>query len=584
MGSSEKNNIKIEIIIIIFAFLLLILISLGTRIHHLFQIEQIRNTTNSLYKHPLKVSNASLTITSDIYKIHSDLKNIILHIKKQERKDILEKIKKSNYNIYENLQIIEDNILGEEGKTLYISTRELFRQFEPIQNKVIQLINNNEVKKAIFIIKNEETKLILDLEYSLSILYEYAQNKALVFKNRSLKISRNVEITNLILLFITFIIFGLIAYFIIKRISNLIYRLDQNKNKLENILSEAPYPIMVHNEDGKILLLNKVWRDLAGYDYEQINTTDKWIKKAYHRDEELSKEEHEKFYSIKRRTDEGEYTINTNNNKKLIWKFSSSPLGIIDKKRTIVTSAVDMTEIREKDNFILVQSRHAAMGEMISMIAHQWRQPITTISMSANNIILDIELEETNENSLKKQSENILKQTEHLSKTIDDFRDFFKIDKVISEINLVDIIKNVLKIIEASLKSNNIELKFNNQSTIQIYGYKRELMQVLINLINNSKDSILTKNSKDGVIDIDIFNDDKFININICDNGTGINNETLNKIFEPYFTTKGESNGTGLGLYMSKVIIEEHFKGTIKAFNNKNEGACFEIKIPLKTN
>ena len=250
----------------------------------------------------------------------------------------------------------------------------------------------------------------------------------------------------------------------------------------------------------------------------------------------------------------------------------------------LVGNAIDMTqsyfdkiELQNQEEIMIAQSRHAAMGEMISMIAHQWRQPISIIAMDANNILADIELDMLNEDELRESSKDIISQTQELSKTIDDFREFFKPNRQKEDIAVSSIIGDALGVIEKSLINNNIELEKEIDETIKVRTYSRELMQVVINIIKNAKEAL------DGLeyqkkIQISIYKENNAAIIKICDNGHGINDTIIDKIFNPYFTSKGDKNGTGLGLYISKTIIEKHLHGTISVYN-QSQGVCFEIKI-----
>ncbi len=236
-------------------------------------------------------------------------------------------------------------------------------------------------------------------------------------------------------------------------------------------------------------------------------------------------------------------------------------------------------ELREKEELMLSQSRNAAMGEMISMIAHQWRQPITAISMSANNIIADIDLEMFEEKEIKKIAENISSQTQFLSKTIDDFRNFFRKDKLPNEFEFKELIDELSSIMLASLKNNGIEFRIEDiDGNLKLKTYKRELLQVLLNIVKNAKEALCEKDIENRYIDLKLVKvNDKFKLI-ISDNAGGIKEENLDKVFNAYFTTKDDFNGTGLGLYMSKMIVEKHLNGSLKAYNNE-EGAVFEIII-----
>jgi signal transduction histidine kinase len=221
------------------------------------------------------------------------------------------------------------------------------------------------------------------------------------------------------------------------------------------------------------------------------------------------------------------------------------------------------------------------MGEMIGMIAHQWRQPISTISMDANNMLVDIAMGDFNIEASEEYANSISEQTQFLSKTIDDFRNFFKPDKAVLVVNIEDIVNQTLSIVEDSLKNNNIELITLFETYKRVQAYPRELMQVLVNMITNAKDAIVQNKIEDAWIAISVYDDNKYVNIKICDNGGGIYDEILPKIFDPYFSTKDEKAGTGLGLYMSKMIVEEHLHGAIRV-SNTGEGTCFKISLLIE--
>ncbi|WP_294896001.1 sensor histidine kinase, partial [Sulfuricurvum sp. RIFOXYD12_FULL_44_77] len=320
----------------------------------------------------------------------------------------------------------------------------------------------------------------------------------------------------------------------------------------------------------------------SGYTFEEIDTVEKWAENACAKDKPLMNQYMDELYSVEHKIDMGEASVTTKEGNTLIWQFSSAPLGIIDGKRTVVTTAMDITELKRKDQLMMAQSRHAAMGEMIGMIAHQWRQPISGIAMNANNILLDIALETFDTASATVYAQDILDQTQHLSKTIDDFRNFFKPDKSVTSVNLKEIIEETFTIVKDSLINNGIRIKTTYLSETKVDAYSRELMQVFVNLINNAKDALLSRETKEPYIDICIDEDELYLNTTFCDNGGGISEAVLPKLFDPYFTTKDEKTGTGLGLYMSKMIIEDHLHGIIEAYNT-DEGACFKVRLLKKS-
>ena len=236
-------------------------------------------------------------------------------------------------------------------------------------------------------------------------------------------------------------------------------------------------------------------------------------------------------------------------------------------------------ELKQKEEMMMAQSRHAAMGEMIGMIAHQWRQPISVIAMAANNMLVDISFEDIDLEEFEKGATSIVDQTQHLSKTIEDFRNFFRPDNEKETVKLKSIIDESIEIFGASLKNSNIELIIDIQSDTVMNIHGRELLQVYINLIKNAKDALIENRDENRTITITLNDSDKYINTIICDNAGGIPSNIINKIFEPYFTTKDKKVGTGIGLHMSKTIIEKHMDGLLLV-KNCDYGACFTVQLP----
>jgi len=255
-----------------------------------------------------------------------------------------------------------------------------------------------------------------------------------------------------------------------------------------------------------------------------------------------------------------------------------------------------------KEQLLLQQSRLAAMGEMIAAIAHQWRQPLSTISAVLMNLEDSYEEGSLSQEYLQKLLKSADDNIHYLSSTIDDFRNFFSPSKEQKSFILEKAVIQSLVIMQAQLQSNNINLKLiidNNEVKdilskdlkvkYFVKGNSNEFSQALINLISNAKDSIneSLKNEKtqtsDGIITVKISNSYDNVQVDIQDNGSGINENIVNRIFEPYFTTKSSRNGTGIGLYMTKLIIEDKMGGSIKASNTLN-GALFSIILQYSGN
>lgn len=245
---------------------------------------------------------------------------------------------------------------------------------------------------------------------------------------------------------------------------------------------------------------------------------------------------------------------------------------------------VAVQSVREHEQMLLIQSKSAIMGEMLEMIAHQWRQPITSIGMIANNMLLNLILSE--EESLDKELfqreiEDIHKQVTYLSHTIDDFRNFFKDSKKKETFDIEDILQKSMSLIKKQFEQGGITLEYINECVdVQIHSYKNELIQVILNLFNNARDAFESSNIENKKIILMCKVIKNNLLIRVKDNAGGIKEENMHKIFEPYFSTKKEKNGTGLGLHMSKIILQKHFKGTIAVLNEDN-GAVFDIVFPM---
>jgi signal transduction histidine kinase len=216
------------------------------------------------------------------------------------------------------------------------------------------------------------------------------------------------------------------------------------------------------------------------------------------------------------------------------------------------------------------------------MIAHQWRQPITIIGIIANNTILDVELDEINSSKLLEDLESINYQVGYLSQTIDDFRNFFRPDKFHSNISTDELYTDLLSILGNSLEQHNIKIIVSGDTKERFNTYKNELVQVFLNIITNAKDAFIENKIADAKIYFTCEKQGEVMYFSIEDNAGGIPKEVLPKIFDPYFTTKALSHGTGIGLYMSYTIITNHLGGTVDV-SSKDGKTTFMIQFPKLT-
>jgi signal transduction histidine kinase len=234
---------------------------------------------------------------------------------------------------------------------------------------------------------------------------------------------------------------------------------------------------------------------------------------------------------------------------------------------------------RDKDHLLIQQSRLAAMGEMVHNIAHQWRQPLNSLSLIISNILDDFRFKTLTEQTLENDAASARRLIEKMSTTIDDFRDFFRPDREKSSFDVATSVRDAVFIVEASLKSNHIELTLDAPSGLTASGFPGQYGQAVLNLLVNAKEAILEHRQSGGRIRVLLEQKDGRAVLDVEDNGGGIPVNILPQLFDPYFTTKDQ--GTGIGLYMAKMIIERNMEGTISAENIEG-GARFVLSIPLE--
>ncbi|HEX5330196.1 ATP-binding protein [Sulfuricurvum sp.] len=244
--------------------------------------------------------------------------------------------------------------------------------------------------------------------------------------------------------------------------------------------------------------------------------------------------------------------------------------------------AQKVAQITEQEKLMISQSRLAAMGEMMSMVAHQWRQPLATITLmiadeKIKSLVSSKESDETDK-ILDKISDIII----YLSNLINDFQTYFKPDKSTENISTALLIERMEQIIQTRIQYEKVQMHCEIGENVFIETYANEVVQVLINIVNNAIDILVERNQIDRHIWINIMHNSEHVTISVEDNGGGIANSIIDHVFDPYFSTKSK-NGTGIGLYMAKMIIEKHIGGVLSVTNTK-EGACFAITLPKRQN
>ncbi|ADG94031.1 multi-sensor signal transduction histidine kinase [Arcobacter nitrofigilis DSM 7299] len=383
-----------------------------------------------------------------------------------------------------------------------------------------------------------------------------------------------------------------IFYKIQRRINNNQVRLiksQENLKKAQKISKVGSWSYSYETED---LILSDETYELFGIEKDKRRISSKYLLSFVHSDDKrrvnvlldrLVKEK--KAYEIIHRL-----VINN----KIKWVNNQCEVFVEKNGMIIVGTLQDITEKYEKDKkieeqsqLLFNQSKMAAMGEMIENIAHQWRQPLSAISISASGLKLESEYKVLDNNKIEETLTNILDNTKYLSNTIDDFRKYFVKDKNLAKCNIKEVYKNTIKLLKPKFDTLNIEIKDEECEDLFTYTLENELVQCLMNIFNNAHDALVKNKTDKKYILIKISKKYDNIIIDIRDNAGGIDNNIIQKVFEPYFTTKHKSQGTGIGLYMTQEIVIKHLKGFIKVENVKYEidgiiykGASFKISLP----
>jgi len=249
------------------------------------------------------------------------------------------------------------------------------------------------------------------------------------------------------------------------------------------------------------------------------------------------------------------------------------------------STVFDMTELkqteeklRQKDRMMMQQSRQAAMGEMIGNIAHQWRQPLNTLGLLIQQLPCFYDTPDFTREFINSNTDESMKLIEHMSQTIDDFRNFFRPDREKTSFDIKKLILKTISLIEASFISQNISITKKLEDELFVSGYPNEFSQVLLTILNNAREAFAGRKTKKAGVTIKSFREGDRVVVTVSDNAGGILEQNIDKIFEPYFTTKGSGGGTGIGLYMSKTIIQNNMNGSLTA-RNTDKGAEFRIEI-----
>ncbi len=380
-------------------------------------------------------------------------------------------------------------------------------------------------------------------------------------------------------------IIGLIGVvFDISEQNRLTKQRDEIEKKANKFFEQSINLLLISDFNGNILEINNAVKTMFDYEVEEL-IGKSFLEMVHPDDKERTIQEMKKLFNEEVVSYfENRYKHKDGSYRTLAWSANSDV-----KDKLIFASAQDITDVKQQNKVILEQSKLAAMGEMIGNIAHQWRQPLSVISTGATGMKMQNKYKLLTDEIIDNTCDAINDNAQYLSNTIDDFRNFIKGDRTKNIFNLTNNINSFLQLVDGSIKSNDISVVLDLDNEIEINGYSNELIQCFINIFNNAKDALAELNIKNRLIFITTIKDNDKVVIKMKDNAGGISNQILPKIFEPYFTTKHQSQGTGLGLSMTYNLIVDGMNGHIKAtninykHNGKNyKGAEFIIFLPLQ--
>ncbi len=556
--------------------------SFKTELHKIDSNEILNNIDNDSlkkqFKHIVTMMNKKITIINKVKGYRAILNNSYRIIQKLKIKYHLNKFDK----IYTKIMILNNNEISDINSEI---------------NHINNISKNYTNKSEKFFLTH--SKIILEYQnkflniktilFNLDIrknLYQYSN----LYKKYTHKIIYTGDISILIS-FIFLIIF--IVLFTTKSIQLL--KANINLNRFKTTIENSDNIVVVTDINHKIKYVNHAFYTTYGYKEEDaIGSTPSILKSGKHK-REFYKNINNMLHSGKKWS--GEF-INKDKYGNLRYeKASITPafdengniVEFIAIKLNITDEILMEEKLKEQNQQIMKSEKMAAMGEMIGNIAHQWRQPLSVISTASTGMKLQKELDVLDDKQFLESCDIINDNAQYLSKTIDDFKNFIKGDRDKKEFLLKDEIDSFLNLINGTRKSSEIDIILNLDETIIINGYQNELTQCIINIFNNAKDALKEKMKDNRLIFITTYQKNNQAIIEIKDNAMGIPDDVMSKIFEPYFTTKHKSQGTGLGLHMSYNIITNGMKGDIKANNTtytyeniKYTGALFTLSLPLK--
>lgn len=521
--------------------------------------EHNKDTLKVVHSKSQEVLSLQDKIITPLYRLREITQSLVMAPNSSIRKDIQKDL---------DLLLIS---LNKEFKTVAKDNSEIMQMWNNYQTFIYQTKQylDEEFEEGAYI--NVTTSSRKQFHQLLNTLLkkqsEFLNNSTIAYSG-AVDEAKELKLSIILSVFIIFVASTLIGWLVARNIINSIHTVQNGLNDFFSYLNgkkTSVKKIEIHSKDEFHQMASKINSNVAN------------IQKNIQKDEIVMKDATKVLANIKSGNLGTRVTKHSNNESLNELKVMMNDMidNLEDKIQKEITQRV------EQEQILIQQSKLASMGEMIGNIAHQWRQPLTQISAIHMNMKVTYDFDKFSKEYLDTKIKEANKLTSYMSQTISDFQNFFKPQGEKECFSIEKACREAYHILESSLKYHGINVEFNVLEDTDIIGYKNEYSQVILNVLSNAKDILLERKIENPNVNIEIKEGENFAIVKIKDNAGGVNEEIINKIFEPYFTTRHKTQGTGIGLYMSKNIIERNMSGFINVSNVDN-GALFTIKVAKK--
>ena len=543
----------------------------------------------SFYKYfePFDVAIGTGEYIEDYYnEMKTDIIEHIQNIKLDDNGYIFLLNSQSKVLAHQNRTLIGKDLITLKDKKLTDIVQKIMDISEEKNKEGFLTYKKSLNTKTSFIKIYDQWAWVIGTGYNDNDLNEFISQNILAFnktKNENFKFILMVSfITTASLLILSIFISNILE----KKFKEFRNTIKEEEEQFRNLFEFSNIGLSISDEKGRLIRVNTKFMQIFGYSKEEDLINKNW--KDVSSNDSIEQESEKYTQLLNGQIDQ--YSV-----EKLYVKedgstfdayITANSLKIKSNVKYILSSIIDISEIKTKDSLLFQQSKMASMGEMLANIAHQWRQPLSVISTASSGVKLNMEFGVLKDEDLLLSMNGIHDSAQYLSQTINDFKDFFKPEKSKSTFTIKHATTQTLKLISAQFKDNEIQIIEDIQD-IEIKSFENELIQVLINMFNNARDALVDI-KEEKFIFVHAEKKDNNLVISIKDNAGGIPQDIIKKIFEPYFTTKHKSQGTGIGLYMVNEIMQKQIKGFVDVRNVRYTylgkhfiGAEFKLFIPL---